>query len=193
MPTKNLIDSLLPKARQLILRELYLCFPGSIHLRELARKAGMHTKTIQVELRNLLQVGIICEERSGNQKLYKVNEKCPLFHDLKMIIIKTIGVADEIKKALKPLEKKIHRAYIFGSFAAGTYDSESDIDLIVIGKADLKAVAGAMSDTSHMIGRVINPVTFTLSEYSEGLKDNGFLQSIDRGAKIILIGDENDT
>lgn len=192
MPTKNLIDSLLPKARQLILKELFLNDQRSIHLRELARRTGMHPKTIQVEVKNLVGAGIIVEEKSGNQKLYRINRTCPLLFELRMIIIKTVGIADEIKRALTPLAKKIFKAYIFGSFASGEYDSQSDVDILVVGDANLKDVVGITSDSALMLGRVINPVTFTKSEYLLKKKKDGFLKRIEGDKKIMLFGDEND-
>ena len=193
MPTKSLIDSLLPKSRQLILKELFLSNDRKIHLRELARRTGKHPKTVQVELDNLLQTGIITEERSGNQKLYGINEDCPVYPELKMLIIKTAGVADEIKKALEPLRKKIHKAYIYGSFASGSYDSDSDIDLMVIGKAKLKEIVSATSDTAMKLKRVINTVTFTIDEYNERLQNDGFVSRVHEEEKIMLIGDDNDS
>jgi len=192
MPTKSLIDSLLPKSRQRILKELFLGEGRGIHLRELARRTGMHPKTLQVELRNLVGVGVVLEERSGNQKLYMINDNCPLYPDLKMVIIKTVGAADEIIKALKPLTGRIHKAYIYGSFARGTYDSESDIDILVVGDATLKDVIGVISDTAYMLRRVINPTTFTVKEYNKKRNEDGFLKAIEDGEKIMLIGDEND-
>jgi predicted nucleotidyltransferase len=192
MPTKNLIDSLLPKARQLILKELFLNGQREIHLRELARRTGMHPKTIQVEVKNLLGAGIILEEKSGNQKLYRINKSCPLISELSMIIIKTVGVADQIRKALKPLEKRIYKAYVFGSFASGEYDSLSDIDILVVGSASLKDVVGVISDSAMMLGRVINPITFSKKEYLLKKKKDGFLKRIEGDRKIMLYGDEND-
>ena len=192
MPTKSLIDSLLPKARQLVLKELFLSNNKSIHLRELARRTGLHPKTIQVETGNLSKAGIILTEKSGNQKLYTINKNCPLYSELRMIIMKTVGVADEIRKALEPLKERIHRAYIYGSFASGTYDSQSDIDLMIVGDVSLRQIVGATCVTALMLKRVINAVTFGLDEYNKKLLKDGFIKRVNDGVKIMLIGDENE-
>jgi predicted nucleotidyltransferase len=192
MPTKNLIDTILSKARQFVLREMFLNSGKPIHLRELSRRTGLHPKTVQVEADNLSRVGVIHTEKSGNQKLYRINKNCPLYSELQMIILKTVGVGDEIRKALEPLKNRIHKAFIYGSFATGTYDSESDIDLMIVGDVSLREVVGATNNTAHMLRRVINAVTFTSDEYNQKLLEDGFIKRVENGDKIILIGDEDE-
>jgi predicted nucleotidyltransferase len=192
MPTKNLIDSLLPKSRQLVLKELFLSDSKGIHLRELSRRTGMHPKTIQVEADSLSKSGVILTEKSGNQKIYKINKACPLYSELLMIILKTVGVADEIQKALEPLKERIYKAYIYGSFASGTYDSQSDIDLMIVGDVSLREIVGATSDTARKLKRVINAVAFGFDEYNQKLLEDGFIKRVDAGEKIIIIGVENE-
>jgi predicted nucleotidyltransferase len=122
-----------------------------------------------------------------------LNRKSPIYDELKMIIVKTAGVADEVRKALEPLKDKIYKAFIYGSFATGTYDSESDIDLAVIGDISLKDIVGATSGTSKMLRRVLNAVTFSRKEYNEKLKEDGFVRRIETGEKIVLIGESDES
>jgi len=194
MSTKNLANGLFPLTRLSILRELILANDKSIHLRELARRTGLDAKGVQREVRNLLEMGILIEEKSGNQKLYKINKKCPIYSELTMLIIKTVGVADEIRSALKPLRKKIKTAFIYGSFASGAYTSESDIDLLVVGDLSLKTVISAVSETGRKLSRVINSMVISPDQYEkERKKKNSFINRIDANKKIILIEDKNDS
>jgi predicted nucleotidyltransferase len=193
MYTKSLVRSIFSETRSKVLRELVLSGEKKIHLRELSRRTGLNLMGVQRELKNLLAAGIVLEERSGNQKLYTLNRKSPIYDELKMIIVKTAGVADEVRKALEPLKDKIYKAFIYGSFATGTYDSESDIDLAVIGDISLKDIVGATSGTSKMLRRVLNAVTFSRKEYNEKLKEDGFVRRIETGEKIVLIGESDES
>jgi len=49
------------------------------------------------------------------------------------IVRKTLGAPNAIREALRPLAGRIARAFLYGSFAAGTDQPGSDIDLLVIG------------------------------------------------------------
>jgi len=194
MSTKNLANALFPITRLSILRELVLSADKSIHLRELARRTGLDPRGVQREARNLLEVGILVEEKSGNQRLYRINRKCPIYSELKMLILKTVGVADELRKTLEPLKNKMKMAYIYGSFASGTFTSESDIDLLVVGDLSLKTVISAISETGRKLSRVINSTVISPEKYEkERREQNSFINRIDTNQKIILFGDENDS
>jgi predicted nucleotidyltransferase len=192
MSTKNLALSLFPLTRILVLRELVLADGKKIHLRELARRTGLDPRGVQREVRNLLATGVLIEECSGNQKLYFLNKKCPVYDELRLIVIKTVGIADEIRTALNPIKSKISRAFIYGSFAKGTFDSESDVDLMIIGKASLRDVVSVTSDTSKKLRRIVNAVTFSVAEYKQKMKEDGFIKRVENEVKIILIGDDNE-
>jgi predicted nucleotidyltransferase len=194
MSTKGLATSLFPLTRCLVLRELVLASGKPLHIRELARLTGLNANGVHREIRNLLTPGIIIENRSGNQKLYTLNKRCPIYEDIRSLIIKTIGVADRIREALEPLKDKIHVAFIYGSFAAGTENSESDVDLMIVGDVRLRTVSGALLETRDELRKVINSTILGKHDFEEELKKkDGFIARITRGKKIFLIGDLDDS
>lgn len=194
MSTKGLASSLFPLTRRLVLRELVLDEKKGIHLRELARRTSLDLKGVQREVRNLSEYGIILEENVGNQKQYRLNEKSPIYSELKMLIIKTVALADELNKALQPLKGKIDIAFIYGSFAAGTEDSESDIDLMVVGDVSLKEIIGAVYEVGQKLSRQISPTVLSLNEYQKGMQErSGFIFKVSSEMKISLIGDLDDS
>lgn len=189
MYTTNVAKSIFAETRLMVLRELAFSKDEFIHQREIARRTGLNHAGVQRELKNLLKSGIVIEEITGNLKRYKLNEQCPIYDELRMIIIKTFGVADEIRKALKPLENRIHKAFIYGSFASGTYDSQSDIDIMVVGDIGLIDIAGKMREVSMMLKREINTVVFDVEEYNRKRQEDGFIKRVESEAKIMLTGD----
>jgi predicted nucleotidyltransferase len=164
-----------------------------VHLRELARRTGLDPAGVQRELRKLTKAGIVLERRAGNQKEYSLNRRCPVYPELRMMIVKTIGLADELRTSLEPLKTRIQQAFIYGSFASGTDRPDSDIDLMIVGRVSLREVAKALSDAGRTLSRVINPTVLRPEEYEKRLgESNSFVQLVASGDRIMLIEDGND-
>ena len=175
------------------MRELVLATGEPTHLRELARRTGLDPSGILRELRNLSDAGIVLVHSVGNQRLFRLNRRCPVHDELRMIVLKTGGLADGLRSALQPLATRIEKAYVYGSIASGTDNSDSDIDLMVIGDVSLRAVVRATSKTGQLLGRVINPVVVRPAEFRRKMADaDSFLRQVEIGPKIMLIGDDDE-
>ena len=194
MSTNTLASALFPKTRIEILKELVLSDGKPLHLRELARRTGLDPSGISRELKNLTGVGLVIESRSGNQKLYILNKRSPIYSEIKMTILKTAGLADEITSALDGLSDRIDKAFIYGSFASGTYNNSSDIDLMIVGSVSLREVTGAVMKVSRKLCREVNPVVISSMEYEKKLKDSSsFVSRITSGSVINIKGDTDES
>jgi len=192
MSTKNTAYALFPRSRLLTLKELVLTGKKPVHLRELARRTGLDPTGLGRELKNLELAGIVSVNQSGNQKEYILNPACPIHDELVMMILKTAGLADELRAALNPLRGNIIKAYIYGSFASGRQKFDSDVDLMVVGNVSLKEVVKAVAETGRKLSREINPTVLKPDEYRDKLKDPGsFPGRIEGGPVIHLLGEEN--
>lgn len=60
-------------------------------------------------------------------------------------------------------------AFIFGSIAKGTENARSDVDLMVIGSADLRTLAPILRPISEKYGCVINPYVLTRESWKENV------------------------
>ncbi len=88
---------------------------------------------------------------------------------------------------------RIAVAFVYGSIARREERSESDIDLLVVGSAGLEDVLAKLENAEAMLRRVINPTVYSVSEFKTRLaRGNHFLNSVVRGEKIFLIGDEDE-
>lgn len=100
----------------------------------------------------------------------------PLFTELRSIVIKTFGLADVIKQALKPLSTQIQITFIYGSIAKPEDNAASDIDLMLISKelsyADLFPL---LQKIEPQLGRTINPTFYTPTELTRKTKTFLFL------------------
>jgi uncharacterized protein len=69
---------------------------------------------------------------------------------------------------------------IFGSYARGTVDADSDVDVLIIGDLDRDALTERLEMAGLEIGRPVNEVVMTRSELEERRdRHDRFVESID--------------
>src|SRR5271154_5425789 len=120
------LDALLPKTRQGILAATLVQPEKAWYVSELARRMGVPPSSLQRELRDLTEVGILKTHRQGHMVYYQANTDSPVFPDLRGLLFKTAGLVDVLANALKPLAGKLRIAFVYGSIAAGSEQSDSD-------------------------------------------------------------------
>lgn len=177
------------KTRVEILKILTLNPESSLNINELSRRTGFSLRGVEKELKNLLTGGILRREISGNQHRYQLDPLCPIHQEIKAIITKTVGLAELVKQALISVEKKIERAFIYGSFAAGDYGNKSDVDLFIVTELSGLKLAELLGEVQNEIGRPINVSQFTADEFNQRKEQNDhFLNRVFEGPKIIIFG-----
>jgi DNA-binding transcriptional ArsR family regulator len=151
------LDALLPKTRQGILAATLVQPEKAWYVSELARRMGVPSSSLQRELRDLSEVGILKSHRQGHMVYYQANTDSPVFSDLRGLLFKTAGFVDVLANALNPLAPRVRIAFVYGSVAAGSEQSESDIDLMVVGQVSPRELALPLRRARELLGREINP------------------------------------
>ncbi len=142
---------------------------------------------IQRELANLVRGGIVTQEKRGRQIYFQANRLCPLYEELKAIVMKTSGIADVLKEELSPLSSEIELAFVYGSQANGTARSDSDVDVFVVGDVDEMALHRAVSESERKIQRPVNYTLLSRGEYQRRRAERqGFLARVLKGKKISI-------
>jgi predicted nucleotidyltransferase len=189
----SISDSLFSKTRQSVLALLYGNTDRSFYTRQVLDTVKIGRGTVQRELQNLTESGIIIREVRGNQVHYQANNKSPIFNELKSIVRKTFGVADVIREALAPFANNIKAAFIFGSIARSSDDRKSDIDVMIIGEITFDDAVSSVMKAQEVLRREVNPVVYPVEEFKKRLKEKqGFVMEVMRGEKIFVIGDEDE-
>jgi len=174
------------KLKEKILTYFFTNPEGNFYVRELARFLEEDYSNLAKELIKLEREGIFKSEIRGKAKYYHLNKNYPLYKQLKEIIFKTTGIEGGIKKELKKL-KDINQAFIFGSFARGGTDSQSDIDLLIIGDPDSEQLAEKMSHLEDRFSREINYIAMKEKELQRKKNKDPFLIDIFKNKIIKLI------
>ena len=188
----NQLELLFPKARVELFKHLLLPPTPQLHLRELARLSSLAVGTIQREVKILLSAGVIQERRDGNRLYFEADKSNPIFQELQSMTLKTTGASEVIRKAVG-LIQGIDFSFIYGSFADGTADHASDIDLIVIGKCGLRKLSSPLREASEKINREINPTVYTANHFKERFKKgDAFLTQVFESEKLWISGNSNE-
>ena len=180
------------KIRAEIFRLLFGTDTGELHMREIERRSGYAIGSIQAELKKLLRLDLVKKRKDGNRLYYRANREHPLYLDIRNLVLKTNGLADVIKLALRQ-NSGINIAFVFGSIARHEETTESDVDLMVIGQLSLRKLTGMLAGVSEKIGREINPHVFSVDEFAKRkARKEHFITQVLEAPKIFIIGNAND-
>jgi DNA-binding transcriptional ArsR family regulator len=183
------LDALLPKTRQGILAATLVQPQKAWFVSELARRMEVPSSSLQRELQDLTQAGILKSHRQGRMVYYQANTDSPLFSDLRGLLLKTVGLVDVLADALKPLASKLVLAFVYGSIASGQEQSDSDIDLMIVGSASPSALALPLRRAREVLGREINPTVYSTAEFTKKRTANDrFLAQVLTKPKLLVLG-----
>ena len=189
----KLLDALLPKTRQGILAALLGQPEKTWYVSELARRMGVPSSSLQRELQALAQVGILKVHRQGHMAYYQANANSPVFADLRGLLLKTAGLVDVLTDVLKPLAARLRLVFVYGSIASGTEQSDSDIDLMVVGKVTPAELALPLRRARELLGRDINPTVYTPTEFDKKrIAKDSFLRQVLAKPRLLVIEDQHD-
>ena len=187
-----LAEILSSKIRAEIFRLLFGTSAEELHMREIERRSGYAIGTIQTELKKLLRLDLVKKRKDGNRLYYRANKEHPLYPDIRSLVLKTIGLVDILKNALRQ-DSDISIAFVFGSIALHEETAGSDVDLMVIGKLGLRKLTGMLSGVPEHIGREINPYVLSVTEFVKRKTNREhFITQVLEAPKIFIIGNKNE-
>jgi predicted nucleotidyltransferase len=183
----KLLEVLFPHVRAEVLRLLFADEGRELHLRELTRQSGLSLGTLQTEVKKLCAADLLVSRRDGNRLCFRANAAHPLFTDLRQLVLKTAGLREVLADALRHVPGT-ELAFVFGSLAAGSGKAGSDVDLMIVGEASLRALAPPLRKAAEQLGREINPVTMTRAEFSRDRAKKPFLREVLAKEKLFIKG-----
>ncbi len=189
----SLADALFSPVQQRVLGLLFGQPQRRFQSAELIRLVRSGTGAVHRVLTQLADVGLVTVTRTGNQKYYQANRACPIFPELRRLIVKTVGVVAPLKRALAPKARKIHAAFVYGSVARRTDTARSDLDLMVVSDTlSYPDVFRAVQSAERVLARPVNPTVLTLAEWrAKRARRGSFAARVAEGPRLFVIGSDD--
>ena len=190
----SMADALFSTSRQRVLGYIYGQPDRSYYATELIGLSGGGSGAIQRELARLEQSGLANVTYVGTQKHYQANPDAPIYGELCAIMKKTVGLADPLRNALKPLSKQIKIAFVYGSVAKCKDTASSDIDLMLINDSlNYADIFAELEIVSSELSRTINPTVYSREELQNRIdRGNSFIRRVLAQPKLWILGQDSD-
>jgi len=147
---------------------------------------------VQRELGRLAQAGLLRKSIKAGRAYYQANRDCPIFDEIRSLVLKTVGMVAVLQQALTSLTD-IQIAFVFGSVARDEAGPVSDIDLVVIGPVTLREVVRTVAPASMQLQREVNPVVFRPQEFRKrAASSDHFVSELLQSQKLFVVGTQDD-
>ena len=186
-----MLDRLIASSSRVkVLRLLLLNEGRRYYQREIAELAGLAVRAVQRESARLTEIGLLHRIEDGNRVYFQANPACPIFPELKRILLKTLALESLLSEALAR-DGQVEVAFIYGSYAANRETATSDVDLFVIGSISGRQLSTTLRPLQSEIQREINYHLVTPEDFRERLeRGDGFLHNVIEGPKVFVVGNE---
>ncbi len=157
-------------------------------LQELARALDAPASSVHRELGRAEAAGIIRRQAATRPHYFQAATDDPLYEPLEGLLRRSVGVEEQLRTALSRPDVLV--ASIYGSWASGTRRPDSDIDVLVIGNADLRELRREVRPVGKAAGRTIDLTVLTAEEFQNLLaKRSSFARRVLEAPITLLVGD----
>ncbi|MEX0919652.1 MAG: transcriptional regulator [Candidatus Saccharimonadales bacterium] len=163
----------------------------SFYVREITRKIEEQINSVRRELSNLLSIGIIKSDTSGNRLYYEVNQDHPYYKSLRSMFT---YVADEGADSSVTSTDMSARFRAVGSVdyvalsGVLTRDDKSPVDILIVGDVNKSRLDNLISEIESEEGGELRYTVLSRGQYDYRyhLKDK-FLNSVLNSKKTVVI------
>lgn len=186
MKTSALLPILRSQLQGELLALLYLHPESEYSLTEVATQIGATVRAVHHEASRLVDAGLVQDRRYGNLRLIKAGDT-RLARPLTELLALTYGPLPVLARELAPVQG-VAEAFIFGSWAR-RFTGEpgpppDDVDVLVIGTADLDDLDDAARRAEKPLLRPVNITRVLPDRWADLSQDDGFLADVRGKARV---------
>lgn len=157
-------------------------------LHELAQTLAAPRSSVHRELERAQAAGIVRRDATARPHLFRAAADDPLHEPLATLMRRSVGVEEQLRDVLD--RPDVLAAVIHGSWATGTRGPGSDIDVLVVGDADLRGLRRTVRPIGKAAGRTIDVTVVTANELRTAVgNDSSFVRRLFDDPVISLVGD----
>lgn len=185
------------KTRVKLLHVFYTNPNRSFYVREVTRKVDEQINSVRRELSNLLSIGIIRSDNSGNKVYYEVNQKHPYYESLRTIFTNvsaekepTISTSVDSASRFKAIGS-VDYAALSGVF---TRDETAPVDVLIVGNVNRSKLENLIAELEQEEGEELRYTVLSREqyEYRKNLNDRFLTSVMDSRLTVVVdkISDE---
>lgn len=158
-----MLDTLITsKTRIKLLLKFFLNPESRAYLRAMATEFDESTNAIRLELNRFEEAGMLESTSEGNRKIFKANVGHPLYHEVRSILLKYVGIDQIIERIISKLGD-VREVYLTGDFARG---KNSDvIDILIVGNIDKAYLQQLVERTEQVIKKKVRHLVYSPVEF----------------------------
>jgi predicted nucleotidyltransferase len=174
---------------QLRLLALLLLQPErSWTLHELAEAVDAPQSSVHRELGRAEAAGIVRRNAAARPHLFSAAGDDAFYEPLASLLRRSVGVELQLREALN--RPDVHAAAIYGSWVAGARRPDSDIDVLVVGDADLGSLRKLVRPIGKSAGRSVDLAVLGDDEFRRLLAErSSFTRRVMEAPMTSLVGD----
>ncbi len=149
-------------------------------------------ESLQRALKRLAAAGLVSRQRRGNQVFYGLRRDDPSWRELFILGQRFGGVGAALRRAQAELGPgMVEEAFLYGSMALFEASESSDLDVFVLGDAELHDLAPCLEGLRDRLGRTVELVSRTRAEFALGLAEGAaYYLGLANNPRIMLLGSD---
>jgi predicted nucleotidyltransferase len=169
--------------------ERYFSNPGKeAHVRGLARELGSVASAVGRELAELEKAGVLRSRRLGSARVYEFAAGNTVAEATRKLFEATYGIEPALRGALARIPG-VQQAFLFGSLAARSAGSGSDVDVLIVGTPRAMDLSQALTPIEERLGLEVHTTTMGPEEFENRAGRQGFVFDVLSGPHVPLVGE----
>lgn len=162
----------------------------SVHVKELSRILNVSSSSVSVATKAFAKEEFLTREEKGIACYYSLNSDNCLVSPLKMAYGLSFLLSSNPTKKFLDVDKNIISLAVFGSYANGSFDEKSDMDILIITPTNKEKLIDAAKRMEDELAKEVSLSVFKLSEWLlNAKKKDAFYKKIVEN-HILLYGSE---
>ncbi len=161
-----------------------------VYVKELAQLLKIGPTGANNALRTLEKMGLLYRLERARAHFYSLNNESVIVKALKVACFLARFEDTRFVGKILELDEGLISLCIYGSFADGTFDGKSDLDILIISQKEKSVFNSLVLEMEKLSGLEINTEVFTLSKWKRVKEeDRGFYQEV-VSSHLLLSGSE---
>ena len=152
---------------------------ASINVNELSRKLKVSPTSVNNAVKLYHMKGYLAKEEKGLAHYYQLDLTSPVVISLKKAYGLDLILSSSPREAFMKADDNIISLALYGSYASGEYDEDSDVDFLVVTPSKMEPLMDAVRELEKRLGKEVNVAVFKPGEWrAMAKKDDAFYKNV---------------